>query len=326
MAGIISGQGTALQIGKETAWGTAVPATEALNFLNESLKLTVERKEEDTLVGGKTSSSMDIMKRTVSGDFGIIMKPKNVGLLIGLALGEEDAVTEDPVGVQKHVFRPIAAGVYSTLPSFTATVDRHVAAKKYTGLKIDSFKLEAKAGDYLRATFSVKGKDEESGTKDGLLSVPAMKAFRFAGGSCTFDSSAVGGVKSISIDYQNTLDEGEQTLSSGLNGTENQPQERKITVTIEADYDAGTEAIRENDYKKDATVNVQLRFESPETIITGTKHALEISMPKVAITECSPNVGGKEKLNLSITGTALESALIDAIEIALFDDVATAYV
>ncbi|TAH55202.1 MAG: hypothetical protein EWM51_03720 [Treponema sp.] len=325
--GILTGQGTAFQIGKETTWGAAVAPTQAINFLNESLKLAVERKEEDTLVGSKTSRAMDIMKRSVAGDFGLIMKPGNVGLLFALSLGEEADPVEDPekTGVFEHRFSPVSSGLLYSLPSFTAVIDRHTAVKKYTGLKVESLKIEAKAGDYLRASLSVKGKDEESGTKNSALSVPDTKAYRFAGGVCEFNSAAIGSVKSVSLDYVNTLDEGEQTISSGLNGTEPEPQDRKITVTVETDYDATAEGIRESDYKTDTTVDIRLRFESPTEIVTGTKHAFEILLPHVAITDCSPNVSGKEKLKLTITGTALETTSDEAVEIVLFDGQGTAY-
>lgn len=325
--GIVTGQGTAFQIGQESAWGTAVAATAAINFLNESLKLAVERKEEDTLVGVKTSRAMDIMKRSTAGDFALIMKPGNVGLLIGLALGVEATPVEDPVhtGVFEHRFSPISSGLAYSLPSFTAIVDRHTAAKQYSGLKVESLKIEARAGDYLRANLSVKGKDEAAGTKNVALQVPTAKAFRFAGGVCEFNSTAIGAVKSATIDYANTLDEGEQTIASGLNGTEPEPQDRKITITLETDYDSAAEGVRESDYKTEATVDIRLRFESPDEIVAGVKHAIEILLPKVAITDCSPNVSGKEKIKLSITGTALESATEDAIEIVLFDEKTTKY-
>jgi hypothetical protein len=318
--GIVTGQGSSLQIGQETAWGTKIAPTTAINFLNESLKLVVERKEEDTLVGGVTSRAQDIMKRSVEGDFGLIMKPGNTGLLFAMALGVEASPVESPTGVYEHSFTPIHAGISESLPSFSAIVDRHVAVKAYTGLKVGSLKLEAKAGDYLRATVSCKGKDEEAGTKNASLKIPSAKAYRFAGGSCTFDSIEFGDVTGVTVDYSNELDEGEQTLASGYNGTENEPQARKITISIETAYNSASETVREGKFKTEATVAVKLRFVSPDEIVIGTKHAIEIELPLVAITECSPAVSGKEKLKLSIAGTALESDTAEAIIITLIDD------
>ncbi len=331
---IITGQGTTLQIGKESSWGnTAVPTVTA-NYLSESLKLNVERKEEDTLVGGKTSRDMDIMKFSVDGDFSVLAKPHNIGLLIALSLGSEATpiqLTDDgtesgtPIDVWKHIFTMIETGISSTLPSFTAIINRHVATKAFTGLKIDTLKIEAKAGDYIRLTVTVKGKDEASGKIIQDLAIPDIKAFRFAGGTCTFDGVEFGDATGFTIEIKNTLDDGEQTLGSGYYGTENEPQGREVSVSVETSYNAVTETVRENKYKKESYVDVRLKFISPSEIISGYKYELAIDMPKVAITECSPNVGGKDKLTLTINGKALESKNTEAVTVSLIDGLSTKY-
>lgn len=332
--GIITGQGTSLQIGQETTWGTATPVTMAANYLQETLKLNVERKEEDTLVGGKTSRDMDIMKFGVDGDFSVLAKPQNIGLLIGLALGAETTavqLTDDgtesgiPIDVWKHVFTMVETGIDSTLPSFTAVVNRHVAAKAYTGLKVESLKIEAKAGDYVRITMSVKGKAEQAGIIDRTLSIPDIKAFRFAGGSCTFDGVEFGDATGFTIEIKNTLDEGDQTLGSGYYGTENEPQGREVSISVETSYNAKTETVREQKYKTENNVDVKLKFVSPSEVIDDINYELGIDLPKVAVTECSPNVGGKEKITLTINGKALEGPDTEAVTVTLIDGLDTKY-
>lgn len=323
---IVNGKGTTLQIGQEATWGVKASPSVALNYLSESFAFNPERKEEESLLGGKTSRAQDIMKLSVdSSSFDLIAKPENIGLVVGLALGNESAVETVDTGVYKHTFTPIAAGKNSSLPSFTAIIDRVIAAKAYTGLKVESISFKCDAGDYMRITVTCSGRNEEEGTISEVLEVPSLKAFRFAGGTCSFDGSDFGEITSVTVDYNNNLDDGAQTLGSGYFGTEKQPQQRDITVTLESFYNEETETIREEKYKKESTIAVVLNFESPSEIVEGTNYGIKFDMPLVCINSCQPNVSGAGKINLSIGGKALESKTEEALTVELTDSKETKY-
>ena len=324
---IVIGKGTSLQIGQESTWGVKATPTMAANYLSESFSFNPERVEEDTLLGGKTSRAQDIMKMSVdSSSFDVIAKPGNIGLLIGLAMGQEADVETTEDGAYKHVFTPISAGNGYSLPSFTAIVDRIIAAKAYTGLKVESISFSCEAGDYMRITVTCSGKDEEEGTKVETLEVPTLKAFRFAGGSCSFDGVEFGDVKSVTVEYNNNLDDGEQTLGSGYYGTEKQPQTRDITVSLDSYYEATTETIREEKFKKEATASLSLKFISPETIgDTEVNYSMQFDLPLLCVNECSPNVSDAGKIPLTIGGKALESATQEALTVTLIDNTADKY-
>lgn len=323
---IINGQGSQALIGPETAWGAKAAATTALNYLSESLKFVLEKKAEDTLNGGVTSREMDIMKKSVEGDIVILAKPGNIGLLIGMALGNEFAaeLIDGSTGAYEHIFTPMKASLSNSLPSFTAIINRVAAAKAYVGLKVQSLKIEVTAGDYMKITASLAGKGEEAGTATAIA-IPTAKAFRFAGGACSFDGTDFGDITSVSIEIKNNLDDGEQTLSSGVFGTEKQPQDREITVSFESKYSTATETIREQKYLTENTTNVVLNFISPTLVEDGINNQIQINMPRVGISECSPNVSDKGKIKLTIAGKALETASEDAVSITLVDDKATKY-
>lgn len=321
------GKGTTLQIGQETTWGTAASPTTAVNYTSESLALDIERNEEDSLVGGKTSRSQDIMKYSTSGGFNLIAKPGNIGLLLGLTLGvEADAAeTSEGSGVYQHVFTPIASGQEDVLPFFTAIIDRVVACKAYTGQKISSISIKCEAGDYMRIEVTCAGRAEESGTVDSTLAVPTTKAFRFAGGSCTFDGTSFGSITSVTIDYNNNLDDGAQTLASGYYGTEQNHQSREIRVSFEAIYDSDSESLRENFYKTESTLAASLTFSSPDEIVDGTNYSVQFDMPLVSIDDCQPNVDSAEKLTVSVGGLCLESSTQEALTVTLTDAQPTNY-
>lgn len=324
---MVTGQGAALQVGQETTWGTPVSPSVAINFTSENFALNVERAEEDTLVGGATSREMDIMKKSVSFDFSQLAKPENVGFIIGNALGVEAAVSGDST-VKTHTFTMLKPSVNASLPSFTAIVNRHIAKKAYSGCKIGSLEFSCQAGDYMRLNVSGIGKDESNGASlfDDELEIPALKAFRFAGGYCSFDGVEFGDVRSVSVSINNNLDDGEQTLSSGYFGTESEPQKREVTVSIDSFYNNATETVRQEKYKTEEKVAVVLKFESPSEISSGNKYELEIQMPLVVINDCSPSIGGTEKIALTIGGVATESEDDEAITVILKDSKATKYI
>jgi hypothetical protein len=187
----------------------------------------------------------------------------------------------------------------------------------------------------MKIDFTGRGKDEGTGTL-ASLSIPALKAFRFAGGSVTFDGTEFGDVTGVQFNYGNALDEGEQTTGSGYYGTENEPQKREITMSIDTFYNNASETVRESKYKTEATAAVVLKFNSPSLAYDADSddeedegdvpYSIEISMPLVVVTACDPTVSGPEKLKLTISGTATESASTSAVTITLVDKKSTKYI
>jgi len=320
MANYYTGAGASFQVGKETTFATQATPTNAINFLNESISLSVERLTEDSLIVSKTARAMDVMGFSVAGDFSVILKPENIKQLLHLSLGVEDAPTLVPAttGAYSHIFKLIDGE--TSLPSFTAVIDRKVATPAYTGLKVSSLKLDAKAKDFIRGTISVKGSGkEEVGTLE-TLPAPTMKAYRFVNGSLTIDGVEFADVSSVGLTIDNTLEDGEQTLGSGYYNSEGQHSERVINLEIECYYNATSNTIRENKYKTDgASASIVLTLESPELIEVGQKHRFIVTLPNVVITEANPNISGKEKIALTLSGQALETTGAEAIEVNVID-------
>ncbi|MHA1661870.1 MAG: phage tail tube protein [Candidatus Thorarchaeota archaeon] len=133
---IISGQDAALQIGLETTWGTAVTPTLQFDFTSESLNYMVDRVAEDALVGRKTTGRMDLMKVHTEGDFSGIVKPDNIGLLLGATTGEEAAAVVAPA--QAEVTRVIAvADVAGNLDGTYFTLDDPTTSY-YVWIEVDT--------------------------------------------------------------------------------------------------------------------------------------------------------------------------------------------
>ena len=320
MANYARGAGSVFQIGKEIEYGTLVSPTNQINFLSEGISLEVVRITEESLLLSKTARFMDVMTYNVSGDFSVILKPENIKELFLLTMGVEEApvLKELTTGVYEHKF--LLASPDVSLPSFSAVVNRKFSTPAYTGLKIQSMSLEAKSADYIRGTFSVQGSGKEEVGTIETLPIPTMKAYRFVNGQLTIDGVEFAEVSSVKVDINNQLDEGQQTLGSGYYKTEGEHNEREITIGIDCFYNAQSNTIREEKYKTDgATANIVLTFESPEEIETGEKNRFVFNLPNVVITAANPNVAGREKIELTIDGQALETATQEALEVLVYD-------
>jgi hypothetical protein len=315
------GTDSSFQIGLESVYGTAVTPTNMVNFLSESLKLDIERVVEDSILSSRTARQMDVMKYSTSGDFSVIIKPENLKELLYLSLGAESApaLKNGTTGVYEHEFTLIDGS--TSLPSFTAVVDRKVATPAYTGNKVSSLSLDAKPSDYIRATVNVKGRAEEAGSLNGAITTPQKKSFRFVNGTLTIDGAEFADVTSVNISIDNALDDGVQTLGTGYYTSEMEHSERVINVDFECLYNSASDTIREDKYKVDgASANIFLTFETPEEIETGEKFTFTVALPNVVIQEAHPNISGKDRINLNLKGQALEPVGGEAITITIFDD------
>jgi hypothetical protein len=319
------GIGAQLAIGKESAWGTPVADTMLVNFLSESLASTVTKAEEESLLAAKAVAAYDLTGIKVAGDFSAILKPEAAGFFIKAALGGTDTVTPNALGVTGQYLHTITAqAAASTIPSYTIYVDRKQAVKKYSGAKVDSLKLSAKAGDYVRATVAVKAKDEASGTITSVTP-PSKKAYKFLNGTLLFGAAPVE-FTSIDFEHSNGMDEGVQTNLTGMYSSEPVQGKRKIAFTIEAPYSAATETIREDYLLEEAVISTAvLHLESPDIIVGTSKYRMDITLSNVAVLEASVNVSGADIISMSIKCEATAVGSTEPISVAIYDDISAAY-
>ncbi len=321
------GKNSKLQLGFESAYGTAVTPTAQINHTSESLKLEVSSKSEETLIGGKTYVSKDIMGWSVTGDVSSYARPEEIGYILGLTMGTEAeaALVDGSSGAYEHVFTLIGSSESDALPSATIVIDRKAAVKAFTGIKADSLSLDITAGDYLKATVGLKGKTEEAGTLQSL-SRSTLKALKFVSGSASINGSSVAYITGAKIDISNSLDDGGQTLGSGLYNAEYSHADRDIKVNLDVNYNSAVETLRENYFKEGDTIAVVLNFESSETIETGYPYSMTVTMPLVFINDLNPVISDKGTITASIDGTALEDDSNEPITISIVDSISSEYI
>lgn len=321
-----TGAGKVLQVGIEGTYGTETSAyTNQLNFVSEGLEYAVEKVEEESLSAAKVSPGYNIVSKTASGDLSLILKPEDVGFILKHTIGTEPAVPTLDAGttaVYIHTFTPAATNV----SSFSTIIDRGEDKKVYTGCKIDTLSIDAKPKDVIRASLTLKAKDEvSSGTLATTLSAPVLKAFTFDDGYITFDAVEYGLISSIAFKYSNVMEDGEIYFGAGGLAGEPLPKARDIEITFEAEYDATTEALREGSYKTGSKFAIVLNFVSPSLAETGENYQFTLTMPNVELTQASVNVGGRDKMKFSGTGKALQIGATEALTVVLRDLKTTKY-
>lgn len=317
-----SGAGARFAIGKESAWGTPVADTMLVNFGSESLAPEVTKTEEESVLAALAAAGYDLQTLKVSGDVAFILKPENAGFVMKAALGGTDTLVL-VTGQQQHTIAPAAAA--GSMPSYTVLIDRKQVIKQYSGVKVDSLKLEAKAGDYVRATLTLKGKDEAVVASIATLVPPSLKAYKFVGATVVAGGVSLE-VTGITFDYANQLEDGPQTSGTGVYLSEPIHGKRKASVTLELPYGSAAEAIQVTNLLTDTVLSsVVLHFESPALIATTYKYRMDITLNNVAVLGCKTNVGDTGVLMTTINGEATEVGATAPISVVVYDATAVAY-
>lgn len=321
-----TGSGCRVAIGDESAWGVPVADSMLFNFSSESVKPAIEKKQEDNLLASKAAAAYDLTGIKVAGDLAGILKPENAGKLIKWALGGTDTVVANygsVTGQYQHTI--IAAAAAGVLPAKTVMIDRKSAIKRYSGMKVDSMTIVAKAGDYVRITLSLKGKDESTGTIISTT-VPSLKAYKFINGTLSLGGQSAE-FTSVTLKVANNLDDGIQTSSSGTYYTEPIHKTRAITLEVELPDCALAETIRTTNRDAETLLSsCVLHLESPAIIASTAKYRIDVTLNNVAVKDAPPaNVSSDGILSSTISCEATAVGATEPISVAVYDNQSAAY-
>jgi hypothetical protein len=325
--GIISGQDSGLQFGVETVWGTAVAPTVQAPFTSESIKAVPVYLEEDALQGFVTTNRMDIVGNKTEGDFSMIMKPDVIGLLLSAALGSEaaPAVVGGTSTIYDHVFSCVPGGTSGSLPHLTIVVDRKAAVKGYVSQKINTMTLEAALNDYLRGTFSVRGRNEQTDALESLTK-STKRAFQFRDGNIQIDDVNTADITNFRLTVNNNLEDNLFTMDSSAYMQEIEPQKREITIDLEVQYSSTNDTTRTNLFLTGTTAKVEAILTSTEEAGESENYTLTVELPLAYLIAADPNIGGPERITIPMTFKASQDASNEPITITLRDDQSTKYI
>lgn len=324
--GIIAGNNATMQVGAQANWSTGVAPTVQVEFTSESLDENVNMISPEQITGLRTTDRMDIAGIKVEGSVEMVANPANIGILLSAVLGAEAApAAVDSSAVYDHVFTPISANTASSLPKLTMVVDRIQSVKGYVGCKVDRMALSAQVQDYLKATFDIRGRNEQADALESL-SAGAKRPFMFTDGALEFNDTAYDEITSIDLSYMNNLEDNLFTLNGSNYMIEIEPQKREITLEVEALYSSDIETLRASYYKTGTKCSVTLTFTSTEAVLTGKYYTLTIELPNCYITRQPINVSGPDRIRTRVSLVATEQSGASPITITLRDGNASAHI
>jgi hypothetical protein len=314
----LTGTGSSLQIGKESSFALAGAPSALVDLTSESIKLSVEKGDEGSLLGSKTAMSRDLLSVSVEGSVSFILRPESAGLLLHAAMGGADLC--ELVGESENYTHTMnLCDVNESLPSLTVIVDRKAATKRYTGCSISSFSLECAAGDYVKGSIDIKGTNEESGSLNTSLTGFSYRPYR-----CTAATFTIAGVtydiSSASVKIDNALEASPKTYALGLYAGQPQHGRRSVTISFEIPYSEEVESLKNTYLTAEESAAITLSFSSPTP-----GHTISITMPHVAIGEVDANVSGTGMLSSTVSGEALSPGTEEPITVVITDTTSTAY-
>ena len=316
---MLTANSSTLQLGTETAYGTAVVPTIKVTYSSCDLKPIINKKEEGLLTGGLTGGKVETMSKKVEGTISTLAKPNTVGYFLKNCFGvQADPVKDDTKSKYLHTFTPIGNLESDYLPSVTGIFDRGTGAKAYTGLTFDSVSFSAQPEDYLTLEAKVIGKDEISGTAVSTLVAESNKALKFRQGKAFIGATEIADVTSIKFEYKNNLSS-LQTTSTGLYFTQPKPGQRELTSDIELVYGSNSETLRNSYWLTDDVFSLKLEFADESS------NSLTLTIPAVQATAFDePTMSGTDTLKQSFTVKAVDSTS-KLVTAELLNDTATAY-
>jgi hypothetical protein len=206
----ISGQGSGWAFVKESTYGTPVTTTKAMPFVSETLELSPNMTETETLKGGvsvRTDSSWRIGYFSGSGSIQTLVYTHGTAALTELMLG---GIATTGAGPYVHT-----ASVDDTIPSatmmFTYGGTTSHLSKIVDGVMVDSWEIAVAVGENVTLGLDVVYQDETIATADALDgSYPATQT-PFA--ALDFGTLTIGGT-----DYcvQNLRVRGSNNLNTGI--------------------------------------------------------------------------------------------------------------
>ena len=321
------GQGSTIQGGFDSAWSVSGTPTFNITHKSESLSYIADKKEEESLVGGRASRGVQTLGAKVEGDISFAAKPDEIGALVAWTTGHElSTAMVDSSVAYKHTFEPMQDASDSA-PKVSIQIDRKIGVYEYTSCKVDSFKLSGAPNGFVEGSITLRGYDEATGSLEAGVTKSSLKAFKFTDADISIDGADFGDyVQSFDFEYSNSLESDLYVLSSGARMGEIEFGKLAVSGSLEMLVDSATALMHENKFKTDTNVNLVITLISAEEIEAGYPYSITIKIPVAQIMDSKFNLSGADRIKHTMNFTGLEDNTNKAVTIEVIDAKETAYI
>ncbi|MDI6872101.1 MAG: phage tail tube protein [Bacillota bacterium] len=297
--------------GEETAWGTpAATISKFMEFKSESIKRAIaEIVSPGIRLTPNELKTQRMQGRTdISGDVVMDAYLLGQGLLWKHALG---AVTTQPQGATAAYLHTFTCA--DDLPvGLTAEIERDARAFKYSGLKVASLRIRQGDDGALELAWEFRGKDELLAASPATPTYPADNKLIGVGLTVIF---TIAGVEYHPSNFEVTLTNRLDENCYGFNKTRYALpfMGREVTGTVTIDFDDQTVY---DMFVNGTPAALELKY-TGATIADTYKEELTITLPVVLFNGETPNIGGKDRINLVLPFRAFADGTTKPIEVKL---------
>ena len=311
-----SGLYAQLGMAAESTVGTYATPTRFLEFLSESIELTVERVEFFGIRAGLRTQRADRFvsgKRMVGGElnFGAVMD-RGFGLPLAYAFGGGTVATSTPSGgtnTRDHVITQTlnygrALTVQIGRPDTAGTVN----PMSYLGMKCTEATLATEVDGLCTLNMTMVGHDEAQGQSLASASYPSTQSLlSWVGGTFSLAGSSLD-VRDFTFTVNHGLDTERFLQRSG--GTLMKEPIEAAQAEVSGSFTVEFESLTQyNRYVNGTTATLAGTWQG-STIEGSFVYQLAVGMPAVRFDGETPKVGGPEILSLNVPFRALVSGTL----------------
>jgi hypothetical protein len=262
------------------------------------------KAQENVLTGNIGQARFDTLGIKAEGAMSTLARPDDLGFFLYMALGSQALIESD-------VFR--FTPNKTALPSFTIKIDKGAGVYTYPGCVINQLSFSAQPEDYLSLELDIKGYDENfSPGSLAPIQPSTQRAFKFHQGKVYAGGVELADITSISLTYNNSVENTIQTTSTEKHYKRPGPNTRIITVDLECLYSAASETFRQSYFKTDTMFALKLDFQTDEGT-PGDLHRLTVEIPNSQVTSCSVPISDGNSIKQSMSMTAIDMGSDDLI-------------
>lgn len=200
-------------LGKETAWGTAVSATDYIKMMSESAALQIDRYDTQNIIGGYYEPDDTAGVRRVVGEMSFFGHPVSIGHALTGVLGAPSSVASLNSALARTEWIPKQSdtGSANPFPAYTCEFYRDItSAQQVSGVQFSRLQLSTQANQDLRVTCGIIGKamTNIARSSSGTPTYPGspVDPFAFDTASVQIAGAAVDRVEALSLVIDNQLD------------------------------------------------------------------------------------------------------------------------
>lgn len=297
-------------MGEETAYGTPAVVNKFMEFRSESIKKSIAeyisagiRNTPNEQKGQRMQGKADI-----GGDITMDAYLLGQGILWKHALGQVTSAQQGTTAAYLHTF-----ACADDLPQgLTVEVERDTRAFKYSGMRVSSLKMRQGDSGALELTWSLKGKDEALSANPTVATYPSANKLIGVGLAVSFK---IGEVEYHPSNFEVTLTNrfDESRYGFGKNRYALPFMGREVSGTVTVDFD--DQSVYDM-FVNGTAASLELKY-TGSTIADTYNEELVVSLPVVFFNGETPNIGGKELINMVLPFRAFSDGATKPIEVKI---------